>query len=262
MRVCFDIESTGTDLVKDRIIKLTAIRYDQNHRSIFRIFCNPQIPIPPGSTKVHGITDEMVQGKPPFEYFVRSLHEYMNGCDLAGFGIGQFDITFLWEHFYRAGIEWRIKGLKIYDGAVVMKRKEERTLSAASRMYLMRDHANAHDDLADAETANDVLLAQMTHYPDIGTWDRLAEFSKYDNEETEKADLAGKILRRKSDGVLIWNFTKQKGNPVKDDPGLIYWVLDRDFPESTKLILRKALREIEEEYEFNQEPTFASYKGF
>ncbi len=254
MLVCFDIESTGTDYVADRIIKLSAIRYGQNHSSVFRVFCNPGIPIPPKSTEVHGITDEMVKDLQPFSHFAKQLHEYMDGCDLAGFNIGQFDIPFLWEHFYREGITWKIKGRKVYDGAVVMKRKEERTLSAAVRMYLMREHKGAHDDKADAEEAMAVLRAQMSYYPDLGTWDKLAEWSQYENDGMEKADLAGKILRNK-DGELIWNFTKKKGQPVKDDIGLIYWVLDRDFPESTKLILRKALEEIEEEYAYASEQT-------
>jgi DNA polymerase-3 subunit epsilon len=108
--VCFDIESTGTDVVKDRIITLAMSKRksfaDPDDIVIQQGTFNPGIPIPPEATKVHGITNEMVKHCSPFSNSAAGIKSFLDGCDLCGFNLTNFDVPMLWEEFYRAGIEW------------------------------------------------------------------------------------------------------------------------------------------------------------
>lgn len=242
--VTFDIESTGTDVVKDRLVKLSAIKQTASgHQSRFRLLCNPGIPIPPVVQTVIQLTDADVAEWEPFDRWAPALLEYMSGCDLAGFGIQQFDIPFLWEHFARCGLRWDLRGMNILDAAVVMKRKEERTLGAAVRMYLGREHRNPHDDMADAEETIAVIEAQRKHYPDLGNLDAYVEMSKYTRDDgSVKADLSGKLYRD-INGVLRWSWGKYKDQPVVDEVGYAEWFCRQDFnPENTKLVIRAEIK--------------------
>jgi len=78
--IFFDTETTGVNIVKDRIVELGAIKiYPDGTRETYYQRFNPGIPIEPGATKVHKITDEMVAHEPPFsDKDVLPRHEAKN----------------------------------------------------------------------------------------------------------------------------------------------------------------------------------------
>jgi DNA polymerase-3 subunit epsilon len=231
--ICIDIESTGPDPAKDRIIQLAWASATVQGQ----ILVDPMIPIPPESTAAHGIKPEDVVDKPPFMEEALYVHQLLAPYDcILGFNHTNFDVPLLWEEFYRCGIEWDLSNVKLLDAGTLFKRREERTLSAAVAFYCSKSHDGAHDAMADVLATWQVWDAQQAKYGLFGkSADELAKESNY---EEVRVDLAGKIVIGK-DGRPAYNIGKAKGTAVVDDPGFGYWMLDKDFCENTKMHLRR-----------------------
>lgn len=233
--ICFDIESTGTDPAKDRIIQLAWASATVQGQ----ILVDPGIPIPPEATAVHGISDADVRDRPLFTDEAAYLMDIFSRYDcILGFNSTNFDIPILWEEFYRCGIEWDLSGVKLFDAGTLFKRREERTLSAATLFYLGRSHEGAHDAMADVLATWQVWDAQQAKYGLFGKSSE--ELERESNYEEKRVDLAGKIVIGK-DGRPTYNIGKARGTAVVDDPGFGEWMLDKDFSENTKMHLRKIL---------------------
>lgn len=249
---CFDIEATGTDISKDRIVTI-AIRKlhfsevasahdtDTAQAATYTFLCNPKMKMSDEVISIHGITNEMTARWATFADSADAIFSVIDGCDLAGFNLHNYDVPLLWEEFYRCGIEWNLEGIRILDAGNVFKKKEERTLSAAVQFYLQREHLAAHDALGDVEATLDVLNAQLATYRDLGDMsiDELDKFSRFD----DRLDLAGKIVRG-ADGRPTYNIGKNRGVAVEDDTGFAQWMLNKDFSANTKMVVRKVLDEI------------------
>lgn len=240
---CFDIESTGTDPAKDRIVSLAiVVKYSDDDKVVFNQLINPAMPIPPSATECHHITDEMVKDCPEFTFFAATIHAVIMGCDLLGFGLRNFDVPLLWEEFARCGIIWDLKGVNIIDCGTIFKKKEERTLTAGLKFYCNEVLGGAHDALNDVNATMKVFNGQRKMYPDLGTMtvEELAKFSEYDR----RVDLAGKLVFDK-DGDPSYAIGQSKGEKVKNNPGMARWMLSKDFTSETKQVLRRLLDEIE-----------------
>lgn len=232
-----DIESTGKDPAKDKIITL-AIRRPEGH-ALFQF--NPGIPIPKEATECHGITDEMARQWSVFTVGAAArITQSLEGCDIAGFNHINFDIPMLWEELYRMDYTWDLSNVALIDVGNIFKKKEERTLSAAVQFYCNRQHEEAHSADGDVKATAEVFDAQLARYPDLIQMNRkqMAEFCRFD----DRVDLAGKLVKDK-DGNVLYNIGKAKGTKVKDDPGFGYWMLGKEFSQNTKLILKKLLSE-------------------
>ena len=163
-----DLETTGLNLKSDRIIELAILRISPGGDVTERVRrFNPEMPIPPESTAVHGISDADVADEPTFGRVARSLAEMLDPCDLAGFNIRRFDLPLLVEEFKRAGILFDPKARKVIDSQVIFHREERRDLTAAARFYLDEAHEEAHSALADIRTTARVLGAQLLRYPGL-----------------------------------------------------------------------------------------------
>lgn len=245
--IFFDTETTGVDIVNDRIISICAIKVSDldTLREIARLgrFMNPGIPIPASATEVHGITNEAVKDSPKFTQNAEELFRFFSGCDLAGFNLTNFDVPLLWEEFYRAGITWDLTGVNIIDVGTIFKKKEPRTLSTAVMHYCERNHDGAHDAMADTQATMDVFAAQMFRYQDVGNMN-VEELHKFSVREP-RLDLAGKIIIDK-DGDPVYAFGKSKGVKLKHDPGFANWMLAKDFPSQTKIVIKKYLDSIDD----------------
>lgn len=238
MIVFFDLETTGTHPVNDRIVSLATLKVDSltDVGESKHILLNPGMPIPPGATEVHGITDAMVADKPPFASYAKKIFEYLADCDYGGYNIVNFDVPLLAEEFHRCGYTWPRHEARFYDACHVFKAKEERTLSAALQFYCQRPHDVAHDALGDVLATRDVLLAQMQRYDDLSTPEQYSAFCFNPNA----LDLAGKIVYDEA-GQPVYSFGKDKGKRVREHQGFALWMLKGDFPTNTKMVLRKIL---------------------
>ena len=242
-----DTETTGVNTETDRIITL-AIHRDDGYR--FEWKCNPGIPIPPGATKIHGITDADVAGCPEFGYIAKDFLTDLQICHaIIGFNIYGFDLLIIMAELARAGITTPFPrpDVLIIDAGTIFKKKEPRTLEAAVQKYCGRQHEGAHGATADAVATADVLAGQLRAYPDLAEMsaEDLAKFSQHDG----MVDYAGK-LGLDDAGEVIYRIGKSRGTRVKDDLGMARWILDKDFPEQTKAILRTLMTEADDDVEF------------
>ena len=163
-----DLETTGLNRSRDRIVELALLILYPDGRTIDRVRrFNPGIPIPPEATAVHGISDHDVAGEAPFKSRARSLAAVLEECDLAGFNIRGFDLPILLEEFRRSGVPFDIRGRGLIDAQMIFHRQEPRDLAAAARFYLDDDHADAHSARGDVLITARVLAAQLSRYADL-----------------------------------------------------------------------------------------------
>lgn len=241
--VFFDLETTGVDPVKDRIVSISAKRITDlitfDVTGSIDYIVNPGIPIPKEASDIHGITDEMVKNAPHFEDIFNDVVQFFCDCDLAGFNITNFDVVILWEELHREGFDWDLTGVNQIDACTIFKKMEQRTLAAAVKFYIGLEHKEAHNAEGDVNATIQVLRAQLARYKELSTMDptQLGQFSM----QEPRFDLAGKLTIDK-DGEPVYAFGKSKGVKVKNDPGFGRWMLRNDFPTQTKLVLTNYLR--------------------
>ncbi|MBQ1429147.1 MAG: 3'-5' exonuclease [Kiritimatiellae bacterium] len=238
--VVFDIESTGTTPRKDRIIELAAVKLMPDGTEISKCWLmNPGVKIPPETTKIHGITDEIVKDCPTFADKADEIFAFFEGCDLSGFNADRFDIPCLEEEFARVGKNFAPSSRRHVDVQRIYHRMEPRDLSAAVRFYLGRDHTGAHGAEADARATLEVLKAQMEKYPELPQ--TVGEMDEYlVPHDPLNADRYG-MLRWK-DGELTINFGKKKGESLRklmlNEPNYLRWIVKGDFDTEVKAIVR------------------------
>ncbi len=239
--IFFDLETTGLDIAKDRIVELCYIRVEPNGNEESRSMrINPGMHIPEASTNTHGITDEDVKDCPTFADVAPQLAQAFKDCDLAGFNSNRFDLPLLAEEFMRAGTNIDLSRSQAIDVQNIFHKMEKRTLAAAYKFYCGRDLENAHSALADTQATYEVLQAQLDRYPDDlqNDVDFLADFSRMNRN----IDFAGRFVYDENGKELI-NFGKYKGKAVSEilskDPGYYGWIMQGDFTLNTKQVLTK-----------------------
>ncbi len=236
--VFFDLETTGINITKDRIVEISYIKVMPNgteYEKTMRI--NPGMPIPAEATAIHHITDEDVKDKPLFKDVAKELIHVFEGCDFAGFNSNRFDIPLLMEEFLRAGVSFDMSKRKFVDIQTIFHKMEQRTLTAAYKFYCHKNLEDAHSANADTRATYEVLKAQLDCYPNLeNDVNFLSKFSS----QNRNVDLAGRIVLNDAN-VEVFNFGKYKGQPVaevlKRDTGYFGWIMQGDFPQNTKNVL-------------------------
>lgn len=125
--IFFDLETTGVNISKDRIVEISYIKIMPNgteQEKTLRI--NPEMPIPAESTAIHHITDDDVKDKPTFKEVAKELSRVFEGCDIAGFNSNKFDIPLLMEEFLRAGVNIDFTRRKFIDVQTIFHKMEQR----------------------------------------------------------------------------------------------------------------------------------------
>ena len=232
--IFFDLETTGTDQAKDRIIEFAFVKLNPDgtkEKMVKRI--NPEMPIPAETTEIHGITDEDVKDCPTFKTVAKQIYDWMKGCDLGGYNSNKFDIPLLAEEFLRVGINVDFTERNMVDVQQVFFKKESRSLSAAYKFYCKKELVNAHSAEADIDATIEVLEAQLDTYEDLqNDVKALHEFTN----ANEFVDYARRMILK--DGHAIFNFGKHKGKKVEDvftrEPQYYDWMMQADFPLHTK----------------------------
>lgn len=236
--VFFDLETTGIDLSRDRIVEISMVKIHPNgDQELKTRRINPEMPIPAEATAIHGITDEDVKDSPRFREIAKSLAQYIEGCDLGGYNSNKFDIPMLVEEFLRADVDVDLKKRKFIDVQNIFHKMEQRTLIAAYKFYCDKDLENAHSAEADIMATYEVLQAQLDRYPELqNDVDFLAGFS----ERGRSADYAGRIVYNDKEQE-VFAFGKHKGRPVeevfREEPSYYSWMMNGDFPRYTKKVI-------------------------
>ncbi|MBO4485529.1 MAG: 3'-5' exonuclease [Prevotella sp.] len=266
--VVFDLETTGLDLVKDRIIQISYIKvYPDGREERENLFVNPECEIPDIVITLTGITNEQVANAPTFKELSAHINEVFAGCDIAGFNSNQFDVPLLAEEFLRAGIDFDFSKCHLIDAHIIFRKMERRNLAAAYKFYCgrkMEEDFEAHRADQDTEATYRVLMAELDHYApgmqeeeDRVLHNDMAELAAF-SKTNDNVDFAGRIVWRevtdKDGNVLkdengnpqrqeVFNFGKYKGWAVVDvlnrDPGYYSWVMTSDFTGNTKQALTR-----------------------
>ncbi|MCK8623711.1 3'-5' exonuclease [Prevotella sp. E13-27] len=276
--VIFDLETTGLDLVKDRIIQISYIKvFPDGHEERGNHIINPEQYILPVITELTGISNDDVKDQPTFKQMAKKLADIFSGSDIAGFNSNHFDVPLLAEEFLRAGVDFDFSKCRLIDAQTIFHKLERRNLAAAYKFYCgrkMEDDFEAHRADQDTEATYRVLMGELDHYTEerqreLGEnpegrvlkndIEFLADFSKVN----QNVDFAGRIVwgeAKDSNGNVVldeagkpvmveyFNFGKHKGKTVADvlryDPGYYGWMLSGDFTYNTKQVLtRIRLRE-------------------
>lgn len=236
--IFFDLETTGVDTAKDRIVEISMVKVGvDGTKQVKTRRINPEMPIPAEATAVHGITDDDVRDEPTFRQIAKSLAQFIEGCDFGGFNSNRFDLPVLVEEFMRAGVEVDFKRRKFVDVQNIFHKMEQRTLVAAYKFYCDKELTDAHSAEADTKATYEVLMAQLDRYPDLqNDVAALAEFSA----RGETVDYAGRIVYNDK-GEEIFSFGKHKGRVVsevfQEEPSYYAWMMNGDFPLYTKKVI-------------------------
>ena len=229
-----DLETTGVNLGTDRIIEIAIVKIlVDGTRTTKRKLINPGIPIPPASSEIHGITDDMVKEAPSFKQVAQELKQMLDGCDLGGYNSNRFDIPLLMEEFLRAEVDFDMKGRKMLDVQQIFYKMEPRTLGAAYQFYCGKTLEGAHSAAIDASATYEILESQLERYPELGN--TIDTVLKQLGEEVI-VDFARRFVME--NGVEVFNFGKFKGRPVAEvlrtEPQYYDWMMRGDFPQHTK----------------------------
>jgi DNA polymerase-3 subunit epsilon len=236
--VFFDLETTGTNVVSDRIVEISYLKVYPNGKEECKTRrINPEMPIPAEATAIHGISDDDVKDCPTFREIAKSLATHIEGCDLAGYNSNRFDIPLLVEEFLRVDVDIDFHKRKFVDVQTIFHKKEQRTLSAAFKFYCNKNLEDAHSAEADTKATYEVLKAQLDRYDDLkNDIEYLSDFSSFSNN----VDFSGRIVYNEKKEEVI-NFGKHKGRLVaevlKSDPGYYGWIMQGDFSLHTKKVL-------------------------
>ncbi len=255
----FDLETTGVDIGKDRIVEIALVKVmpdgqinlmPSGNEGETRLLVNPGIPIPIESSMIHGIYDADVQHAPAFNELAPKIFKFIFDCDLAGFNSNKFDVPLIAEEFLRAGIDFTLEGRNLVDVQVLFHLMEPRTLKAAYKFYCDKNLDAAHEALADTMATYEIFKVMLDKYEGVEIEDNkgnkfcpvvndIEVISKL-SERTKRVDLAGHIqLNDKNEKIFA--FGKYKGVTVEEvltrDKGYFSWMMNADFPLYTKKTL-------------------------
>jgi DNA polymerase-3 subunit epsilon len=261
--VLIDLETTGTDIAKDRIVQIAILKvFPDGSETLIMENINPTISIPIPASEVHGIYDDDVAESPTFAQVAPKFGIFIGDSDIAGFNSNRFDIPLLLEEFSRAKVDFKLEGRNLVDVQTIFHKMEPRNLQAAYKLYCGKELIGAHNAESDIRATYEVLKAQIEYYENIEYKDKdgkvsypiannlniLANFTPFN-----LLDPTNKITYDEQKKE-IFTFGKYKGRKLEDvckeDPNYYEWILNQDFSASTKKILKQVREKIQEEQPF------------
>jgi DNA polymerase III subunit epsilon len=259
--IFFDVESTGLNVIRDRILQIALIKYPKEGGEPIELemLINPGIPIAEEAMAVHGITPEMLKNKPTFAQVGKQIFDFIGDGDIAGYNSDRFDIPMLMEEFDRIGIEFRIDHRSLIDVQKIFYKMEPRTLKAALALYCNKELEDAHNALADVRATADVLMGQIIRYEGVDHVDGDGFVTKepITNDVKQIADFlhdqgmldVTQKLRYDANGEIVFNFGKYIGKPVGktlyEDRQYYYWILEKEFSAQMKQIVKDVFAKYE-----------------
>jgi len=258
----FDVEATGLNVVRDRIVQIAIIKYPKKggEPEEFTTLINPGIPISEEALAVHGITPKMLSNQPTFAQVADKIFEFIGNADLGGYNSNRFDVPILMEEFARVGIEFDISRRRLIDVQKIFYKMEPRTLRAALKFYCDKELVDAHDALADVKATIDVLKGQLVKYEKVDLIDADGNVTPtpvkndmqaiHDFTKDARNIDATQRLRYDPQGNVVFNFGKYMGKPVAEtlfkDRQYYNWILNKEFSSQVKQMVKNLLKEYEQ----------------
>ncbi len=257
----FDIEATGLNVIRDRILQIAIIKYfaDGREPEELSMLINPGIPISLEAMMVHGIEPKDVAKKPVFQQVAQQIYDFIGDADLAGYNSNRFDIPILMEEFARVGIDFDVNHRRTIDVQRIFYKMEPRNLKAALKFYCGQEMEDAHDALADVRATVEVFKGQLKKYEGTDFVDDDGNVTKNPvrndmqvvHEFTNDNRFLDATQRMKydPDGVPVFNFGKYNGKPVAEtlvnDKQYYNWILNKEFSSQVKQIVKQLVKEYE-----------------
>ncbi len=261
--VFFDVETTGLNVIRDRIVQLAMVKMHKNGQPPVEMsmLINPGIPISEESMQIHGITPKDLANKPTFGQVAQKIWDFIGASDLAGYNSNRFDIPMLMEEFARVGMEFDVSKRRLIDVQRIFYKMEPRTLRAAYRLYCGRELEDAHDALADVRATLEVFKGQLIAYEgkDLLDEDGNSIPAPIKNDMQALHDFTNDLnfldatqkLRVQPDGKVIFTFGKYMNQEVKEvlrkEKNYGHWILEKEFSSQVKQIIRQMMKEMEKE---------------
>ncbi|MBA7671970.1 3'-5' exonuclease DinG [subsurface metagenome] len=238
-----DVETTGLSPHSDRIVELSILKIHPDGTEEYKSHrVNPGVPIPAEATAVHGITDADVAGESMFQQYAKSVRDFLEGCDIAGFSVIQFDLPCLEAEFARVNVEFSRRGRQLVDSKVIYHQRDPRDLKAAYQKYCGKEMETAHIAEEDAKAAAEVLDGQLEMHEDLPRDVSGLCALCYESDENF-IDSEGKFVWAEDGAVL--NFGKYEGRLLREvaaeHPDYLEWIIRRDFSAEVKDIAAKAM---------------------
>jgi len=238
-----DVETTGLRPYSDRIVELSILKIHPDGTKEYKSHrVNPGVSIPAETTAIHGITDADVASEPMFQQYAKSVRDFLENCDIAGFNVIKFDLPCLEAEFTRANIEFSRSDRYFIDSQIIFHQREPRNLQAAYQKYCGRDMVNAHSAEEDAKVSAEVLDGQLEMYQDLPR-DVPGLSALCYRVENNYVDSEGKFIW--VEGEAVCNFGRQKGQLLREiavnTPDFLEWIARKDFSPEVKTIAIKSL---------------------
>ena len=259
--VFFDVETTGLNVVRDRILQIALVKHFKNGQAPAELsmLINPGIPISEESMMIHGITPKDLANKPTFRQVAQKIWDFIGNADLAGYNSNRFDVPMLMEEFARVGMEFDISKRRLIDAQRIFYKMEPRTLKAAYRLYCQKELEDAHDALADVRATVAVFQGQIQAYEGKDLLDEEGNIVPAPIKNNMQAiheftnDLhfidATQKLRVQPDGTVVFNFGKYVGESVKTvltrERHYAGWIIEKEFSSQVKQYIKQVLKELD-----------------
>ena len=220
----FDLETTGVDVSKDRIVQIAWMMLNENLEQLTQaasIIIDPQMPIPAGATEVHGITDELVKAMGiPFSEVATNLASELKNCHIGGFNSNSFDVPMLVAEFARCGVEIPFNEDTLFiDVLAIYRKKFSNKLTDIYKRLFGKEMENAHDALGDIKATKEVMQWLVDNAgADIGDMpEQWAEYSGGCMNDPYWFEL--------KDGVWVFSKGKNTGLPVLKEKSYCDWMI-------------------------------------
>jgi DNA polymerase-3 subunit epsilon len=161
----FDTETTGLDPAGgDAIVSIGALRIVNTHiltEESFDQMVNPQREIPMSATKIHGISDAMVESQPTIDAVLPAFFKYTEGTIIVAHNAA-FDMRMLQTYENRTGIRFVNPVLDtLLISAIVHPAQEDQTLSSIVRR-LGVSVVNRHTAMGDAMMTAKIFIRMIS----------------------------------------------------------------------------------------------------
>lgn len=257
--VFFDIEATGLNVIRDRIVQIALIKYSKGRTAPkeLEMLINPGIPISEEAMAVHGITPDKLRNKPSFAQVAQEIYDFIGDADLSGYNSDRFDVPMLMEEFDRSGLELSLDNRNLIDIQKIFYRMEPRTLKAAYKFFTGKTLVDAHDALADVRATVDVFKGQLEKYAgvDYEDGDGFVTPAPIKNDikaiahflhDGKTVDVTQK-MKYDQNGQIVFNFGKYVGRPVAktlyEDRQYLNWILEKEFSAQVKQTVKRIVKE-------------------
>ena len=228
-----DTEWTHASAADARLISVAIARLLPGGETVLREWVvNPGVPIDPGTTAVHGMTDADVKHLPPFEAVAFEIADLLEDADIGGYSVAS-DIQILERELDAAGHPLRTAELRIVDPLRLWQKREPRKLTDAYERFVgpIPEDLRAHDALDDVRMTLAV-IERMAGGRSAG--------EMHAEAHPQMVDPAGKFVRGDQDRIAF-AFGKHRGDPVDRHPDFLDWMLRKDFAPSTLAVARAEL---------------------